>query len=256
MSRRRRLDVELVRRGLVDSRSEASMMVAEGRVLVNGAPVDKTSRQVDPGDNVLLVGALPRFVSRGGEKLVAALSWFDIEVVDREALDAGASTGGFTDCLLQSGARRVVALDVGHGQLHPKLRDDTRVEVHERVNVRDVAPDDIGGSVDLVVADLSFISLTVVSTALVSLVRPGGDLVMLVKPQFEIGRDREGRRVLSRGKGVVTDPRWQARACDQVVESTRRAGARIVGVVESPLRGGDGNKEFLLHAVSDARLSP
>lgn len=254
MKPRRRIDVELVRRGLAETRAEAASLVADGRVLVNGAPTDKVSRQVDPADAVVVTGPAPRFVGRGGEKLVAALDWFGIDVVSRSVLDAGASTGGFTDCVLQRGASRVAAVDVGHGQLHPRLRVDERVSVFEHTNVRDIAADDLGGQVDLVVADLSFISLTVVAANLVEIVRPGGDLVLLVKPQFEIGRDRDGRKVLSRGRGVVTDPIWHARACDQVVGAVGRA--RVRGIMESPLRGGDGNKEFLLHAVADARLTP
>lgn len=253
MRPRRRIDVELVRRGLSETRAEAASLVAEGRVLVNGAPTDKVSRQVDPADSVVVTGPTPRFVGRGGEKLDAALAWFGIDVDGRVVLDAGASTGGFTDCVLQRGASRVAAVDVGHGQLHPRLRADDRVAVFEHTNVRDLAADDIGGPVDLVVADLSFISLTVVAATLLEVARPGADLVLLVKPQFEIGRDHDGRKVLSRGRGVVTDPIWQARACDRVVEAVGRR--RVRGIVESPLRGGDGNKEFLLHAVADARLT-
>lgn len=254
MKPRRRIDIELVRRGLAETRAEAAALVADGRVLVNGAPTDKVSRQVDPADAVVVMGPAPRFVGRGGEKLSAALDWFGIDVADKAVLDAGASTGGFTDCVLQRGASRVVAVDVGHGQLHPRLRTDERVTVLEHTNVRDVAADDIGGRVNLVVADLSFISLTVVAATLLDLARPGADLVLLVKPQFEIGREQEGRKVLSRGRGVVTDPIWHARACDQVVGALGRS--RVRGIVESPLRGGDGNKEFLLHAVADARLTP
>jgi len=252
MRPRRRVDVELVRRGLAESRAEAASLVADGRVLVNGAPTDKVARQVDPADAVVVTGPAARYVGRGGDKLAAALRWFGIDVSGRSVMDAGASTGGFTDCVLQGGAARVAAVDVGHGQLHPRLRSDERVTVLEHTNVRDIAADDIGGLVDLVTADLSFISLAVVAPALLEVARDGADLVLLVKPQFEIGRDREGRKVLSRGRGVVTDPIWHARACDQVTEAIGRR--RVRGIVESPLRGGDGNKEFLLHAVADARL--
>ena len=167
MSRRQRLDAELVRRGLVASRRDATDLIDAGRVLVNGAVADKAARQVDPADAVVIEGPPARFVSRGGEKLDAALSELAIDVAGRRVLDAGASTGGFTDCLLQRGAAHVVALDVGHGQLHPRVREHPRVTVIERFNVREVTPDAIGGRVDAVVADLSFISLTLVVPALV-----------------------------------------------------------------------------------------
>jgi 23S rRNA (cytidine1920-2'-O)/16S rRNA (cytidine1409-2'-O)-methyltransferase len=250
VTRRQRLDTELVRRGLVASRSEASSLIDEHRVLVNGAIADKSSRLVDPGDAVVVSGPPARFVSRGGEKLDHALNSFAIDVVDRVVLDAGASTGGFTDCLLQRGARRVIALDVGHGQLHPKIRHDDRVDVIERVNVRDIEPEQFGGRVDLLVADLSFISLTVVAPSLVGMARDGADLVVLVKPQFEVGR-----REASRGQGVVTDPALHRQACDAVSAAFEEAGADVLGLVESPITGGEGNKEFLLHARVRARLS-
>ena len=250
MTRRQRLDSELVRRGLVTSRTEASSLIDEHRVLVNGAVADKSSRLVDPGDAVVVTGPPARFVSRGGEKLDHALDAFAIDVTDREVLDAGASTGGFTDCLLQRGARRVIALDVGHGQLHPRIRHDERVEVVERVNVRDIDPERFGGRVDLVVADLSFISLTVVARSLVGMARDGAELVLLVKPQFEVGR-----REASRGQGVVTDPALHRQACDAVSAAVEEAGAEVLGLVESPITGGEGNKEFLLHARVRARLS-
>jgi 23S rRNA (cytidine1920-2'-O)/16S rRNA (cytidine1409-2'-O)-methyltransferase len=189
-------------------------------------------------------------VSRGGEKLAAALVAFAIDVSGRRALDAGASTGGFTDCLLQSGASHVVALDVGHGQLHPRIRGDERVTVIERFNVRDVTPEVIGGPVDLVVADLSFISLTLVARALLGVCREGADVVMLVKPQFEAGR-----RDVARGRGVIVDPDVQQRAVDSVTAALGETGAEIRGVIESPIRGAEGNKEFLVAAVAHGRLA-
>ena len=250
MSRRRRLDADLVRRNLVASRTDAQEMIDLGRVLVNGAVADKASRLVDPADAVVIEGPPPRFVSRGGEKLAAALAAFGIDVAGRRVLDAGASTGGFTDCLLQGGAAHVIALDVGHGQLHPRIRNDDRVTVIERFNVRDVSLDVTGGPVDMIVADLSFISLTLVARALVGVCREAAELVVLVKPQFEAGR-----RDVARGRGVIVDPDVQQRAVDDVTESFRSAGAEIRGVVESPIRGGEGNKEFLLCAVAHGRLS-
>ena len=187
-----------------------------------------------------------RYVSRGGDKLAAALDQFHLDVTGVDALDAGASTGGFTDCLLQRGARSVVALDVGHGQLHPKIRGDPRVVVIERVNVRNLTIDMLTTVPGLVVADLSFISLTKVIGVLTRVVVPGGDLVLLVKPQFEAGR-----REVDRARGVIIDPAG-ARPC-------ARRGRRCVaaerctvhGWCDSPITGGDGNREFLVHATSD-----
>jgi 23S rRNA (cytidine1920-2'-O)/16S rRNA (cytidine1409-2'-O)-methyltransferase len=192
---------------------------------------------------VLVAGDPPRFVSRGGEKLDAALDRFTIDPVGVRALDAGASTGGFTDCLLQRGAARVVALDVGHGQLHERLRADPRVEVHERRNVRDLAPRDLGEPFPLVVADLSFISLRAVLPHLLDQAAPGADLVLLVKPQFEAGRDEA-----SRGRGVIRDPEVWRRVLEEVVVALGGYGAAIMGAMPSPITGADGNVEFLVHA--------
>lgn len=242
MSRRRRLDVELVRRGLAQSREEAQTAIESGRVLVAGTVATKAARLVDAAEPLEVTGPGPRYVSRGGDKLAAALDAFGIEVSGRRCLDAGASTGGFTDCLLQRGAAQVVAVDVGHGQLHPRLRADPRVVVRERTNVRHLVPAEVGGPFDLVVADLSFISLTAVAPALVGLAAPSGDLVVLVKPQFEAGR-----REAARGAGVVRDPAvWR-----QVLAGVHRAygalDAAMIGVMVSPLLGPAGNVEFLAH---------
>jgi 23S rRNA (cytidine1920-2'-O)/16S rRNA (cytidine1409-2'-O)-methyltransferase len=195
-------------------------------------------------------GPPARFVSRGGEKLDAALEACGIDVTGRRVLDAGASTGGFTDCVLQRGATHVVALDVGHGQLHPKIRDDERVTVMERFNVRDMTIDDIGGEVDVVVADLSFISLTLVVPALIGVCRPGSELVLLVKPQFEVGR-----RDVSKGKGIISDPELHQAACDGVRESCENAGATVNQIISSPITGAEGNKEFLLYATVREKIS-
>ena len=250
MARRQRLDTELVRRQLVGSRREATDLIEAGRILVNGAVASKAAHQVDPADAVLVSGPPARFVSRGGEKLSAALDAWAIDVAGRRVLDAGASTGGFTDCVLQRGAVHVVALDVGHGQLHPKIRDDERVTVIERFNVRETTLEDIGGEVDLVVADLSFISLTLVVPALARVGKTGSDLVLLVKPQFEVGR-----RDVSKGKGIISDPELHRAACDGVIEACEKVGARVQQVIPSPITGAEGNKEFLLHAVLRERLS-
>jgi 23S rRNA (cytidine1920-2'-O)/16S rRNA (cytidine1409-2'-O)-methyltransferase len=238
---RRRLDAELVRRGLAPSRTAARDLVEAGRVRVSGARALKPARLVDPGEALLVEGEGPRFVGRGGDKLQGAIERFDLAVQGVRALDAGASTGGFTDCLLQHGAREVVALDVGHGQIHERVRADVRVVVMERTNLRHVDPATLG-PFDAVVADLSFISLTTVMAVLVGCAAPGAWLVLLVKPQFEAGRQE-----VSRGRGVITDPTvWRA-ALDSVLGAARGAGAAMMGVMVSPLRGADGNVEFLLH---------
>ena len=198
---RRRLDVEMLRRKLADSRIAAQALIAAGQVLVGGSVAVKPARLVAAGEPIELVGPPPRFVSRGGDKLDAALDRFGIDVAGRRAVDAGASTGGFSDCLLQRGALSVVALDVGHGQLHERLRADARVEVVERTNVRDVSAQAIGGPFDMVTADLSFISLRTVMGDLLALLGAHGDAIWLAKPQFEAGRVEA-----SRGEGVIRDP--------------------------------------------------
>ncbi|MGC8628198.1 MAG: TlyA family RNA methyltransferase [Acidimicrobiales bacterium] len=240
---RRRLDLELVRRGLVASRNEGVCLVADGRVLVGGSVAEKPARLVSAADPIVVTGPPARFVSRGGEKLDAALEHFGIDVKGRTALDAGASTGGFTDCLLQRGAATVVAVDVGHGQLHPRLRGDPRVEVMERVNIRYLQPAHLGGRrFDVVTADLSFISLRTVASALTFLAGPCADLVVLVKPQFEAGR-----AVVSRGRGVVREQQVWREAINGAIGAFVVAGAKLVGEMASPLLGADGNQEFLLH---------
>lgn len=213
------------------------------RVLVNGAIAEKASRLVDPSDAVVITGEPPRFVSRGGDKLDAALDAFGIDVAAIDVLDAGASTGGFTDCLLQRGAARVIALDVGHGQLHPRIRNDERVTVVERFNVRSLVAEQLCFVPHLAVADLSFISLTKVIPVLARVVAPRGGLVLLVKPQFEAGRAE-----VSRGHGVITDPAIHDRVRDEVEACLVDAGCAVVGWCDSPLAGGDGNREFLVHA--------
>lgn len=248
MPARRRLDAELVRRGLATSRTDAQATVAAGRVLVNGAPADKPARLVAPGDAVVVQGPPPRFVSRGGDKLDAALDAFGVDVRGRTVLDVGASTGGFTDCLLARGAARVVALDVGHGQLHPRIRGDPRVHVLERTNVRDTTPATIGGLAEAVVVDVSFISLTVIIPVLVTLCQPGSPMILLVKPQFEAGRAE-----VSRGRGIITDPAIHARVRAEVGTALEAAGCAIIGWMDSPILGGEGNREFLVCARTGER---
>jgi 23S rRNA (cytidine1920-2'-O)/16S rRNA (cytidine1409-2'-O)-methyltransferase len=232
-----------VRRGLAPSRSQAQADIEAGRVTVGGAPADKAARLVDPGEPIRVLGPAPRFVGRGGEKLDAALDRFEVDVVGVRAFDLGASTGGFTDCLLQRGASQVVAVDVGYGQLHERLRADRRVVVLERTNVRDLGPGDLGEPAPLVVADLSFISLRTVLPSVMALAAPAADLVLLVKPQFEAGREEA-----SRGRGVITDPQVWRRVLHEVAAALEHEGAAIMGVMASPLTGADGNVEFLVHA--------
>jgi 23S rRNA (cytidine1920-2'-O)/16S rRNA (cytidine1409-2'-O)-methyltransferase len=218
-------------------------LIDAGLVLVSGTVAERASRLVDPAEPVLVSGPPPRFVSRGGEKLAAALEHFAIAVQGIRALDAGASTGGFTDCLLQRGAARVVAVDVGRGQLHERLRADDRVVSLERTNVRTSSLAALGGvPFDLVAADLSFISLRTVAVALADWTNPRGDLVVLVKPQFEAGR-----REVSRGRCVIREPAVWRRAVVDVIAAFDAAGATMMGVMVSPLRGADGNVEFLAH---------
>ena len=215
---------------------------------MGGAPAATPSRLVDAAEPVRVAPPPSRFVSRGGEKLAAALDTFAVPVAGRDALDAGASTGGFTDCLLQRGARQVTAVDVGRGQLHQRLRDDRRVTVVERTNVRHLdlgalgRPDD---PFELLVADLSFISLGLVAPALAAMAAPSADLVVLVKPQFEAGR-----READRGRGVITDPDVWRRAVTGAGAAFAGAGAAMMGVMVSPLLGARGNVEFLAHLVA------
>jgi 23S rRNA (cytidine1920-2'-O)/16S rRNA (cytidine1409-2'-O)-methyltransferase len=242
---RRRLDAELVRRELTTSRTEAQALIAANRILVNGSVADKASRQVAPADALVIEGPPPRFVGRGAEKLDHALEAFGVDVRGLLALDVGASTGGFTDCLLQRGAAHVVALDVGHGQLHERLRADSRVTNLERHNVRHVDAEQIGGPVDIVVGDLSFISLRLVIPTLVQLCQPGSPMVLLVKPQFEAGRQE-----VDRGRGIITDPAIHDRVRTEIDEALAESGCVVVAWTDSPISGADGNREFLVHAVS------
>ncbi len=240
---RRRLDTELVRRHLVGSRTQAVDAIVSGRVLVRGAPALNASRQVDADEPIVVQGPAPRFASRGGEKLDHALTRFAVDVSGRRCLDAGSSTGGFTDCLLQRGAAHVVAVDVGHGQLVWELRHDERVTVLERTNIRELSPDAVGGPVSVLVADLSFISLRSVAPALARLTTPDANLVLLVKPQFEAGRARVGKGGIVRERTVHVD------VLREVVDGLMRHGLGVIDVVASPIHGADGNVEFLAHAM-------
>ncbi|HEY3015318.1 MAG TPA: TlyA family RNA methyltransferase [Nocardioides sp.] len=243
--RRLRLDAELVRRGLARSREHASELIAAGRVRVSGAAATKPATGVTTDVAIVVADDpdRPDYVSRGGHKLAGALAVFGplgLQVSGRRCLDAGASTGGFTDVLLRAGAAEVVAVDVGYGQLAWSLQSDQRVRVHDRTNIRELTPELIGGPVDLVVGDLSFISLELVLDALLSVTVPDGDLALMVKPQFEVGKDRVGKG------GVVRDPALRAEAVTAVADAAAARGWGAVAVTTSPLPGPSGNVEFFV----------
>jgi 23S rRNA (cytidine1920-2'-O)/16S rRNA (cytidine1409-2'-O)-methyltransferase len=241
---RQRLDVLLVNRGLVPSRERARALILAGQVQVNGQPATKAGVSVaSDADIALLVPDHP-YVGRGGLKLAHALDTFGIEVTGAVALDIGASTGGFTDVLLQRGARQVVALDVGHGQLDWRLRTDSRVVVREHVNARYLPPDELPGPFDLVTIDVSFISLRQIFPVVPPRLGPNGHVVALVKPQFEAGRDD-----VERG-GLVTDPAVHARVLEEVRAAARAVGLMPMADTPSPITGATGNQEFLLHLRS------
>ncbi|MDQ3990712.1 MAG: TlyA family RNA methyltransferase [Actinomycetota bacterium] len=239
---RRRLDGELVRRGLASTREEARQAILAGKVVVDAQPATKPSRLVAPSEDVAMAAPSRRFVSRGGDKLAAALDRLGVDPRGRRCLDVGASTGGFTDAMLSRGAAHVVALDVGYGQLAWSLRTDPRVTVMERANVRSVGREDLPYAADLVTADLSFISLASVVPTLVDVSAPTAELLLLVKPQFEAGRQD-----VRRG-GVVADPEAWRRSVVAVADSCEGSGAGPQAVVASPLRGPAGNVEFFVLA--------
>lgn len=232
------MDTELVRRGLVPSREVARELVSSGRVTVSGAPATKPGRLVDTAEPIEVVGDPRPYVSRGGVKLAGALDAFGMDPTGYRCLDLGASTGGFTDCLLGRGAREVVAVDVGRGQLDWSLRKDPRVEVRERTDVRDLDPGGLG-SFDLVVCDLAFISLRTVLGP-IAVVAGEAQVLALVKPQFEVGRGRVGKG------GVVRDPALREEALRSVVRAAREAGLEAVGSCPAPIPGADGNVETFL----------
>lgn len=243
MTRRRRLDAELVRRGLARSRDQATELIDAGHVTIGGSIARKAATQVDPAVAITIEAdcAGPEFASRGGHKLAGALADFpDLRVEGRRCLDAGASTGGFCDVLLRAGAGHVVAVDVGYGQLAWSLRTHERVTVLDRTNVRDLDPELVGAPADLVVADLSFISLTLALPALVVCATPEADFLFLVKPQFEVGRERLGTG------GVVRDPGLRAEAVRRVAGSAHATGLGVRGVTASVLPGPSGNVEYFL----------
>lgn len=247
-----RLDQELVARGLARSRSHAAQLIAAGRVLRDGAVAGKASAPILPEDRLEIEERGEDYVSRAGTKLDGALRAFPaVDPAGRRCLDAGASTGGFTDVLLRRGAREVAAVDVGHGQLVRQLREDPRVRVFEGMNVRHLEPADIGGQVELTVADLSFISLRLVMAALAAATQPGGELLLMVKPQFEVGRSGLNRL------GVVTSPDARRRAVRGVLRSAFECGLDVAGLAPSELPGQDGNLEYFVWIkVPSAGLMP
>jgi 23S rRNA (cytidine1920-2'-O)/16S rRNA (cytidine1409-2'-O)-methyltransferase len=240
-SKKQRLDVAVAQRGLADSREKAQALIIAGKVSVDGQRADKPGHPVLPESRIEVEQPL-KYVSRGGLKLEAALDRFEISVEGKTCLDVGTSTGGFTDCLLQRGAARVHAVDTGAGQIHWKLRTDARVVLHERVNARRLEFEEIGEFVDLIVCDVSFISVTLLIPALKALLKPEGNWIILVKPQFEVGRELVG------SGGIVRDPASHQLACDKVAAAMAASGFRTE-LIKSPILGAEGNREFLLHAA-------
>ncbi len=239
-----RLDRLLAARGLAESREKAQAIIFAGQVLVNGQKIDKAGALV-PGDaEIRILGETLRYVSRGGLKLEKALHEFEISVEGKVALDIGASTGGFTDCMLQHGCGKVYAVDVGYGQLAWKLRQDPRVVVIERTNIRALEPQLVPEPADIAVVDVSFISLEKVIPAVLKLLKPNSEIIALIKPQFEAGKESVGKG------GIVRDPAARIAAVEKVSECIRGLGLEIRGVIPSPITGQDGNVEFLIHVVS------
>ena len=242
-----RLDAELVRRGLARSRENAADLIESRSILVNGIPATKPATQVDAETSITVAGKRDDFVSRGGHKLAGALDAFpEIQVEGRIALDAGASTGGFTDVLLKRGVKRVVSVDVGYGQLAWEIRNNPKVKVLDRTNIRHLTIEQVGAPVDLVVADLSFISLTLVLPALVTIAKTDADYLVMVKPQFEVGREKLG------AGGVVRDAHLRKSAVSEVADVAYDMGLGCLGVVASSLPGPAGNVEYFLWLKRDA----
>jgi 23S rRNA (cytidine1920-2'-O)/16S rRNA (cytidine1409-2'-O)-methyltransferase len=234
-----RLDLEMTRRGLAESREAAQRLIMAGRVRVSSRPASKADLKVDADTEIAVVGAVSQYASRGGYKLAASIDHFQVEVAGRRALDVGASTGGFTDVLLQRGAASVIALDVGYGQLAEKLRRDARVIVMDRTNIRNVTVRDLPYAPELVVIDASFISLRLVLPAVIALAAPDAEIIALVKPQFEVGKGKVGKG------GVVRDAALRQEALDGILAFASELGLEVAGSIESPIHGAAGNIEFL-----------
>lgn len=240
-----RLDEALVSRGLAQSRSRARDAILRGTVLVNGEAARKPSQGVFNSDALKIEDAAQRYVSRAALKLLHGLDHFQIDVAGRHALDIGASTGGFTQVLLAQGARHVTAVDVGHGQMVQHIADSPRVTSHENLNARDLTREEVPEAVDIIVTDVSFISLKLALPQALSLMSKGAELIALIKPQFEVGRENVGRG------GIVSDPAQHARVCEEIAAFLDQQGWTVKGIAPSPVEGGDGNVEFLIAAVKN-----
>ncbi|HLE24883.1 MAG TPA: TlyA family RNA methyltransferase [Thermodesulfobacteriota bacterium] len=238
-----RIDLLLVKKGLAPTRTRARALIMAGVVFVNGARVDKAGTLVEEDAEIVLKDFALGYVSRGGIKLEAALKKFKIDVSDKVVLDIGASTGGFTDCLLKHGAKKVYAVDVGYGQLDWKLRQDPRVVVMERINARYLKPENIGELVDVSTIDVSFISLTKVIPSVSKILKPGGILIALIKPQFEVGKGEVGKG------GIVIDENKHGEVVNRITYFLEELNFKVLGVIPSPILGADGNKEFLVGGV-------
>jgi len=237
---KKRLDITLVERGLAETRQKAQALVMAGKVLVGDCPEDKAGRLIDENAAIRLRGEISKYVSRGGEKLEGALTAFGIDVMGLDAIDIGASTGGFTDCLLKHGARSVTAVDVGYGQLAESLRTDPRVTVFEKTNARNISPETLGGLFDIATIDVSFISLLKVLPAVIKLLNENAVILALVKPQFESGREAVGKG------GVVRDSQTHLKVLNDVIKGITEIGLSAVSLIHSPLMGPKGNIEFFL----------
>ncbi len=240
MAEKQRLDKLMVARGLAPSREKAQALIMAGQVVVGDHAVDKAGQQVAVDAEIRIKGEVLPFVSRGGLKLRRALDEFGMDARGLVAIDVGASTGGFTDCLLQAGVRKVFAVDVGYGQLAWKLQQDPRVVSMEKTNIRNLTPDQLDEQPDLAVIDASFISLSKVLPATIRLVRPGGRIIALIKPQFEVGKGEVGKG------GIVRDPAAHEKVIEDIRQSARQLGLAVRGLCESPITGADGNREFLI----------
>lgn len=245
---RRRLDLEMMRRGLAESQEIAQLLIKSGKVLVSGSSALKPSRLVDASQPLQVIDPLPKYVSRAGRKLEAALETFKVEVKSSRCIDIGASTGGFTDCLLQNGAKSVLAVDVGRGQIHERLVANQRVKVLEQTDVRSLVPEKVGAPFEILTADLAFISLRTVMENLFSLVEEGSIMLLLVKPQFEAGK-----KEVDRGRGVIRDPEIWEEAIKNVQDSINAHDAAIIECMPSPVKGSEGNVEFFLHVMPEVK---
>lgn len=241
MTPKRRLDLAMVERGLAPTRAKAQALIMARRVQVNGAFADKPGRSVTEEDQIVLTELEHPYVSRGGLKLEHALRSFRIDLPDRICADIGASTGGFTDVMLRAGAKKVYAIDVGYGQLDASLRNDPRVVVRERVNARHLGPGDFDERIDFVAVDVSFISLRLILPPILGFLSPEGEVVALIKPQFEVGKGEVGKG------GIVRDQEKRRDAVQVVLDFVRGLGLQVAGVTESPIKGAEGNVEYLAH---------